>query len=245
MAETKIAKDPSALRQYNPITLAVNVLTAPSEAFEVIKEKPSSLFPLAIVVLSTLLVTGWYFSVLDYDWYIDDTLNQFTDLSDDQLAEAREGMESLSQSNMAVISLLSGGLGIFAIYLVQAGYLSLVSALKDDEIRFKQWWSLVAWTNFPALFSALSMAVNSFLNSNGQLGFLNLNGLTLFSLGMQTDNSSLNRVFATINLPMIWNVVLLTMAYRQWLTTSVIKSVAVVFTPYLLIFGVWTYFALS
>ena len=38
-------ESPTAPEQQNPITLSINILTAPTEAFKVIKERPSSLFP--------------------------------------------------------------------------------------------------------------------------------------------------------------------------------------------------------
>jgi len=229
----------------NPIALAINVLTAPSEAFKTIREQPTSLLPLALILISTLGVMAWYFAILDYDWYIDDTLSQFPDFTEQQMADAREGMQSLSQSSMMWITMLTGGIATLAIYLIQSSYLSLVSALRGDEIRFKQWWSLVAWTNLPSLFVAISMAVNILLNPSGQLSTLELNGLTLLALGMETANPSLNRIFSAINLAMVWNVVLLVLAYRQWLQASTLRSITVVFAPYLLIFGVWTYFAVS
>ena len=244
-SETEVTERSSAPERQDPISLSINVLTAPTEAFRVIKEWPTSLFPLALVVLSTLLVTGWYFAILDYDWYIDDTLSQFPDFTEAELEEARQGMQALSPNNMMWITLLSSGVSLLVLYLIQTSYLSLVSALQGDEIRFKQWWSLVAWTNIPALFLSISMAVNILLNPNGQLSILELNGLTLLSLGMEPDNPSLNRIFATINLAMIWNLTLLVMAYRQWLNSSIVKSMTIVLAPYLLIFGIWAYFAVS
>lgn len=239
------SNSPADTQSHNPLALAVNVLTAPSEAFRTIRERPTSLFPLALILVSTLGVLAWYFAILDYNWYIDDTLSQFPDFTEQQMADAREGMQSFSQSTMMWITMVSSGVSILVIYLIQTSYLSLVSALRGDEIRFRQWWSLVAWTNLPSLFLAISMAVNILLNPSGQLSTLELNGLTLLSMGMETANPSLNRIFSTINLAMIWNMVLLVLAYRQWLQASMLRSVTVVVAPYLLIFGVWTFFAVG
>lgn len=243
---TDNANESSAVAEsQSPLSIAINVLTAPTEAFRTIRQHPTALFPLVLIIASTMGVMAWYFAVLDYDWYIDDTLSQFPDFSEQQMEDAREGMQSFSQSSMMWITMLSGSVTILVIYLLQSSYLSLFSALRGDDIRFRQWWSLVAWTNLPSLFLAISMAVNILLNPSGQLSTLELNGLTLLSLGMETDNPSLNRIFSTINLAMIWNLVLLVMAYRQWLQESVIKAATIVVAPYLLIFGVWTYFAVS
>jgi hypothetical protein len=245
MSETEVSGESPFSAKQSPVSLAINVLTAPSAAFSVIKKKPTSLFPLAVVILSTLLVTGWYFTVLDFDWYIDDTLSQLSDRSEAELEEIREGMEFLSPNNMRWITLLTSGLSLMMIYLLQASYLSLTAALRGDEIRFKQWWALVAWSNLPAVLLALSMAVNILLNPSGQISIVDLNGLSLLALGMETADPSINRILATVNLPTIWTLVLLVIGYRLWLQAGLARSVSIIFTPYLLIYGVWTFFAVS
>jgi hypothetical protein len=241
MSETQVSGSPSAPPQQNPIILAVNVLTSPAAAFSVLREKPTSLFPIAVVALSTLLVTGWYFAVLDFDWYIDDTLSQFSDRSEAELEDMREGMEFLSPNNMIAITLLTSVVSLMIIYLLQTSYLSLISALRGDDIRFRQWWSLVAWANLPSVLLAISMAVNILLNPSGQISLLDINGLSLLSLGMETSDPSVNRILATINLPMIWNLVLLVAGYRLWLHASLGRSLLIIFAPYLTIYGVWAY----
>jgi hypothetical protein len=244
MSETRISGTPPAAPQQNPVALAINILTSPSVAFSVIREKPTSLFPLATVVLSTLLVTGWYFAILDYDWYIDDTLGRFSDRSEAELEDLREGMEFLSRNNMIGITLSTSGISLLMIYLLQTSYLSLTSALRGDEIRFRQWWSLVAWANLPAVLLAISMAVNILLNPSGQISLLDINGLSLPSLGMKTSDPSINRILATINLPMIWNILLLVVGYRLWLQASLGRSMLIILAPYLTIYGVWAYLAM-
>ena len=49
----------------------------------------------------------------------------------------------------------------------------------------------------------------------------------------------------SLNLTMIWSIALTVLAYRQWLDSSQIKALAVVLAPYLVILGVWAYFALT
>jgi hypothetical protein len=226
------------------LATAVNILVAPGEAFSTIRTRPTILFPLLLVAVSTMLVIAWYFRVLDYDWYIDDTLARLPNLSEAELETARERMAGLSQRNLMLLSTLSSGAGLVIILLLQAGYLTLVSALHGDEYRFRQWFSLAAWTGLPGLLSTLSMAINIWLNPSGQVGIYDLNSLSLYNLGMQTANESLNQLLNGINLPMLWSLGLVIVAYRQWLQAGPLRALIIVTAPYLLIFGVLTYFAL-
>ena len=49
------------------------------------------------------MVMGWYFAILDYDWYIDDTLSQFPDFTEQQLEDAqrRYGIHCTQQHDVA------------------------------------------------------------------------------------------------------------------------------------------------
>ncbi|MCB1670355.1 MAG: YIP1 family protein [Gammaproteobacteria bacterium] len=227
------------------LTLAIDLISTPSLAFASIRSYPSFALPLFAVLLSSMAVTGWYFSILDFSWYIDDTLARVPDLQGSELEEARQGMQALSQRGMAVLGMLGSPLAMLVIYLLQSTYLSLVTALGGFDLRFRQWFSLVAWAGLPNLFLSLAMAATILLNPDGQLSNFDLNPLSFYSIGMQTSNPSLNQVLAAVNLVQLWSLCLLTAACRSWLAITLPRAVTVVFAPYLLIFGVWTYFALT
>jgi len=244
MSETGNIGHPTETTRQSVVVTAVNVLTSPAEAFASIKTRPTVIFPLLLILISTMLVIGWYFAILDYDWYIDDTLSRLPNLSEAELETARDRMEGLTQRKLMMISTLSSGAGLVIILLLQSGYLSLVSALHGDDYRFHQWFSLAAWTSLPGLLSTLSMGINIWLNPSGQISIYDLNALSLYNLGVQTGNESLNRLMNGINLAMLWSLGLMVLAYRQWLGTTPVRAATVVASPYLLIFGILTYFAL-
>ena len=154
-------------------------------------------------------------------------------------------MESISQSNMTLIGLFGSAFSLLVVYTLQSGYLSLVSALSGDSYRFSHWFSLICWTNLPYLLVVISMVVNIVLNPNGQLSVYDLNALSLSNLGAQSSNVSIEQILSSLNLTMFWSLALVVLAYRQWLQSGLIKAIVVVTAPYLLIFGVWTYFALT
>jgi hypothetical protein len=226
------------------INTAVNILLSPGEAFTELQQRPSKLFPLALIVLSTMAVMFWYFSIVDFDWYIDDALAG-ANLDGEQLEAAREQMASMSQTTFKMIGVFGGAIGIMVLYVLQAGYLSLASALTGSGQKFSDWYSLVLWTGLPYMLSVVGMVATILLSPNGQLSAYALDPLTLANLGMQSSNGSLTTIFNGISLPMIWGIALTVMGYRQWLDCSLVKAMAVVLAPYLLILGVWAYFAFS
>ncbi|MDE0982467.1 MAG: YIP1 family protein [Gammaproteobacteria bacterium] len=226
------------------INTATNILLSPGEAFTELQQRPSKLFPLALIVLSTMAVMFWYFSIVDFDWYIDDTLAA-VNLDDEQLETAREQMASMSQTTFKMFGIFSGAIGILVVYVLQSGYLSLTSAISGSGQKFGDWFSLVLWTGLPYMLSVVGMVSTIALSPNGQLGSYDLDPLTLANLGMQSGNSSLTAIFNGISLPMLWGIALTIMGYRQWLDCSLLKAMTVVLAPYFLILGIWAYFALT
>ena len=235
------------------INTAINILVSPSEAFTELQQRPSKLFPLALILLSTMAVMFWYFTIVDFDWYIDDTLavvnlddeptviGFFADGEEGQLETAREQMASISQTTFKMFGIFSGAIGTLAVYVLQSGYLSLTSAISGSGQKFGDWFSLVLWTSLPYMLSVVGMVTTIALSPNGQLGAYDLDPLTLANLGMQSGNSSLTAIFNGISLSMLWGIALTVMGYRQWLDCSLLKAMTVVLAPYFLILGVWSY----
>lgn len=240
MTDTSQATSPPA----SMLDIAINILTAPGEAFRELRERPSKLFPLLLILLGTASVMFWYFTIVDFEWYIDDTLS-LRDLSAEEMEAAREQMSSMSRSTFRLISTIASCFGLIFVYILQAGYLSLVSALGGGSEKFSHWFSLVLWTALPYIFSIVGMVVTILLSPNGQLGAYELDPLTFANLGMQSSNDSLTTIFQTLNLTMFWSMSLTVMGYKQWMDCGLIKALAVILAPYLLILLVGMYFALT
>lgn len=239
--------DPQGAVETEPassLVTAINILTAPAEAFNELKQRPTKIFPLALVLISSMAVMFWYFSIVDFDWFIDDSFSG-RNLSEEQIEAGREAMLAMSQTTFRLFGVLGGTASILLISVLQAGYLGLVSALIGDKFRFSHWFSLIVWTGLPYLLAVIGMAVTILLSPNGQLSAYDLNPLTLANLGMQSSNDSVMLVLNSLNLTLIWSLVLIIMAYKQWLESSLLKAVSVVSAPYVLILGVWAYFAFT
>ena len=239
--------DSTGAEQPKPVGLldtAINIIVSPSEAFAEIQRRPSILFPLALILLSTALSLIWYFSVVDYAWYVDDVLAQ-SNLAGDELEQAREQMLTMSQNVFMMFGVLGGTLGTIVYYVLQSGYLALISALTGDGQKFSRWFSLVCWTALPQLLAILGMAATILLSPNGQISAFDMNPLTLRNLGIVTDNDSLNSLLNSLNLTMLWSICLLVLGYKQWQNSSLAKAVIVIVTPYLLVVSVWAFISFA
>lgn len=226
------------------INTAINILTSPSEAFIEIQQRPTKLFPLGLVLISTTLSLVWYFSIIDFAWYIDDVIAT-QNIPADRVDESREAMLSMSQNTFMLFGILGGTVFTLAYYVLQSGYLALISALTGDGQKFSRWFSLVCWTALPGLLAIAGTIVTILLSPNGQLSAYDLNPLTLKNLGVDFGNESLDSLVATLNLTMLWSMGLLTIGYKQWLGSSLIKAIVVVVTPYLVITAIWATIALT
>ncbi len=241
--ETDSKNSKADAKQDSSVAIAINILTSPTEAFRALEARPTKIFPLALVVLSTFAVLFWYYSIVDFDWFVDDALSQLNNLSETQLEAARERMQSMSPTMFKWFGLLGSTFGLLAMYFLQSAYLSIASALNGDKYRFSHWFSMTVWTNLPAVLGAIGMMVTILLSPNGQLSAYELNPLTLANLGMSSANSSVQTLMNSLNLLMFWSIGLTVIAYKQWVRASWPRTLAIVLAPYILIFGIWSYFA--
>ncbi|MFK7864179.1 MAG: YIP1 family protein [Pseudohongiellaceae bacterium] len=224
------------------VATVINMFAAPQEAFTTLKSKPSILFPLCLIVLLNALVLGWYFSIVDYEWFIDDILAA-ENMDDTDRAQARESMLGLSINSFAMLGVLGGTAAIVVVNLIQAAYLSLAAAIRGDRFKFRHWFSLTCWAGMPVLLTIAGSAVTILLTPNGQLSAYQLDPLTLYNLGITTANASAQSLFQSISLAMLWSIGLLVCGHHYWTEASWGKSAALVLSPYFLVLGIWGFFA--
>ena len=84
----------------------LNIYAAPAEAFAAIELAPSWLAPIALVMLSGLAATSYYFSGLDMAWWVDDTLRQ-ANVEEADLEAARAAMGSMTRGMLFSIGATS------------------------------------------------------------------------------------------------------------------------------------------
>ena len=210
----------------------LNILLEPATAFAQLRERPSWLFPLILVAGGNGLAILWYFSILDIPWFMESLLYAGgADPSAEQIEQFNEQMESVSPRVFMISGFLGASVGLIVIWTLQAGYLSLVSALTGDGIRFRNWFCLATWTAAPTLFSVIGSVITILLNPDGQIGQMELDPLLLGNLGVQFGDSPVNNIIAPISLTYLWTLGLLVYGYRQWVKGSWLRTAPIVLLP--------------
>jgi hypothetical protein len=227
-----------------PLNLVINVLSAPHDAFTELKQRPSKLFPLALTLTLNSIVLAWYFNMVDFAWYVDDSLS-LANLEEDELETAKNAMTSMGRNTFLGFGILGSLAVILGIYTVNSGYLSLISALRGESLKFGHWFSLQCWAGMPIIVSIVGMFATLLLSPNGQLSGYDLDPFTLRNLGFVSDNQSVQGLYASLSLTMLWTVGLIIAGYKQWLGASWMRAILTVTAPYLLFLGVWSIFSFS
>ena len=220
----------------SPLATALNIFTSPSEAFAAIEQRPTWLFPLLTIIVAFSAVIAWYFTIVDFDWYVDQIAST---LNVREQQAAADGMRMMGSGGMMASAL--GGIifGFPIVFALYAGYLRLVSHILGDDTSFRKWFSLSVWTYLVYLVSVLALAVVVFLNPEGRIDIEAANPLSLNNLLGTEPGDTFHSLAKAVDLVMLWHFALMVLGYRQWLSASTGQACAVILGPAVVIYGIW------
>ena len=225
-----------------PLVALTNILTSPMEAFRALREKPTVLFPMALIIAANVAAILCYYNTVDYPWLVDTLVQTAVDSSDGELpAEAQEqmrkGLSSMSPAVMSGVSAISIAIILPLIFCLSALYFLIISAITNDGFKFKDWLSLISWSYIPNVFAGLATVVNILMSSNGQLSPYRMNPLSftsLLSLDAEGQNA-LASILSNVDITVLWALALLVLGYGQWTGRGLAGSAAIVLAPSVLI----------
>ncbi|MCP5144020.1 MAG: YIP1 family protein [Gammaproteobacteria bacterium] len=218
----------------------VDIFVAPKAVFARLLHKPTVLLPLLLVVLSVASIQVGYITTTDKGFLVDQFIEQaLARRPDADEAQLRGVYENLSPTTLIASAAISSAIFITVILLVNALYLSFISKFGHESHRYKHWLSLVCWTGLPVVLTALAAWV-TMLTGNGQVSLTALQPLSMDSLlGLNSGK----QILQNLSLPQFWAMGLLVLGYRHFTGASLAKSAVVTLAPYVIIYGVWAYFA--
>ena len=130
----------------NNLALSAALATAPSSAFAELRERPRFWFPLLLLVLTTVGMCYWYYSVVDIEWLKDAMFSNNPDiqkLPEDQRAAA---MAMFGRNTLLWGSVVGAIFVMPIVFLLQALYLLLAAKVTKLPQGFKHWFALSCWT---------------------------------------------------------------------------------------------------
>lgn len=225
---------------YTPFNAMVDIVAAPGRALDAIKPHTSWFWwPLLVSVLVACAAFAYYYTWVDFDWLVDETIAA---LPAENRAEAADGVRAfMSPTSSIVTTCLAIVIMTFLIYAIQSAYLHVVTKLATSaEIGYGQWFNFSAWTAFVNVIGSIAIFVVIFLADNKQLG---QDALSPFSMNSLFIHANMGDPWFnwgnSLSLVNIWILFLMSIGYARWTGSSIVKSTIIAVLPWALIFGVW------
>jgi hypothetical protein len=230
------------------LAIAVNIFTAPNEAFGPLKDQPRALFPILLLIVGYSMVSFTYMYAVDLPWFIDAQMQLGGgELTDAQREQAAERVSSVSPAFYGAFGAVATSAFVLLVMFLSALYYTGVSFVTHDGVRLKQWFALVAWCTLPTVLGIVAQLVNILATDARFMAQDEINPLSFGSL-LSIDRagaSVMQRILLGMDPTTIWGVVLTVLGYQAWTKSALVKTVAIVLGPLMLIIAIGTLLTLT
>lgn len=228
----------------NNIALSVALATAPSSAFEELRERPRFWFPLLLLVASAAAIVYWYYSTVDIEWLKDAMYSNNPDMQKLPEAERAAAMAMVGRGTM----LWGGVIGTIFIlpifFLLQSLYLLLAAKVTKLSQGYKHWFALSCWSALPALVSTVVAALLLIMSDTPQVSPSVLQPLSINELVLQRPIGSPGyALFESLSITSVLSWILMIIGVRVWSQRSWAFSSIVILLPAVVVYGIWAFFA--
>ncbi len=225
---------------YSVFNAMVDIIASPARALDEIRDHTAWLWwPLILVMLVTSAAFAYYYSWVDFDWLVEETIRG---LPAESRAEAAPGVRSfMSPTSSIAITVASIVFMTLVINAIVAVYLHLAAKMATSgEVRYGQWFSLSVWSGFPGILTAIAMFVVIFLADSNQLGQAELSPLSFNQLFLHAEPGDAWFNWGnSVHLVTFWSIALMALGIARWTAASFIKGLVIAALPWVLIFGIW------
>jgi hypothetical protein len=241
MTKMELAKTTDTPGNTSPVSILFAMFYEPGRAFSMLEAKRHIWMPLSLLVLASGILMVWYFSMVDFPWFIDQLLSTIKDV-----AQREQTKSVMNKSFLHVTSILGALFTYPVMFAVAALYFVLVGKTINKDISFETGLALSAWASVPGLLMLPLGGVAIVMASSGQLSFSELNALSLNQLFFHYDMSHpMTGLLDSISVISIWSAVLTVIGFQTWTKVRLSTAVTVVLIPYAVIYAIWLAFAMS
>jgi len=226
----------------NPMQACLDVFTAPSTAFDSVKDKKGwAWVPFFLVLAMSSAVFVHYFSVVDINFFQEKSLEQaaaFTGMSYEEIKANSPAADASSSMIQTIISVI---LTLIMVSLLSAVYYLLaIKITAKNDLGFKDWFAFSWWTMVPTVLSGLVSIMVIFFATNGNISMQDLQPTSLNSLIFSVEQSSAWFNFLEgVNLFSFWMIAITSIGLKSWLAIDTKKSIILAVIPSALIYGLW------
>ena len=223
----------------NSFQACVDILTSPRETFDTLKDKKGwSWTPFGLVIATTVALFLYYFMVVDFEWMIDQMLEQMAVHNDMSSEELQATQDYMTKTSMTWGSTLGGAIGIIVINAIMAVYFYLTTKVSSpNELTYGAWYGFSWWVSMPIVVSYFLGALVIAFSSEGMVS---LEDLSPTSLGFLAESSSVWYGFmGSLNVFSFWTIALGTIGLSSWLDIPTKKAFIIAVVPSLAIYVTW------
>ena len=229
-----------AEKSYSVFNAMVDIVASPGKALDEIKPRTSWLWwPLLISIALACCLFAYYYSWVDFEWLVEETIRQIP--AEDRAASADAVRGFMSVKSSTVTTLIAVVVMTFVIYLIEAIYFHLANKISTGaDIGFGQWFNFAAWTAFVGVFGTIAAFILIFTSGSNQVHTDSLQVLSLNNLLINAaPGEPWYRWGNSLTLVNFWMLALMSIGYARWTGASMVKSTFIACLPWVLIFGIW------
>jgi hypothetical protein len=226
------------MAESSSLALAVNVFTAPNQAFAALKERPRVWLPLLLLIAGYTAASFAYMNSVDLGWYLDSQVAQSPGLTEQQREQAVTAALKLSPMAYGAIGAVLALTIVILVLFLTSLYYTIVSFFSNDGVKLKQWWALCCWCTLPSLLGIVAQLVNLSVNDARFMLQDSVNPISfgnLLSIERTIATPVVQRILLGIDITVFWTVALSVLGYQMFAKSSFTKSVIVVLGPQALI----------
>ena len=228
----------------NNFALAGTLATAPSSAFVELRERPKFWFPLLLLMLSTVAIAYWYYSVVDIEWLRDAMFSSNPDLQKLPEAEREARMAMVSRNALQANSVIGGIFILPVFFLLWALYLLLSAKVTRLPQGFKHWFAFGCWTALPLMLSTVVAVIFLIMSDTTQMSPSVMQPLSINELVFHRPMGSPGYSFLeSLSIPGVLSWILMIIGVRVWSQRSWAFSATFILLPVVVLYGIWAAFA--
>ena len=227
----------------------IAIFTNPRAVFDEQKEDPKWLVPALVILAFTILSGVAVVALIDVEEAARAQLEQTIEMLEQQgtpqatIDQVRASSEQQLQITAnPIVAMGSAALGavviFFVLALVHALYFMVVGKIMKTGHDFSDWFALSVWGRMPWVIAAVVTIVAALVMSpQTDVTAYNLLALSTW-MSIPNENSMfLGQLVKSLDLMVIWSIVIMTIGFDSWTEKGMGISAAVVAVPYVVVYG--------
>lgn len=225
------------------------IFTNPRAVFDEQQDDPKWLVPGLVILAFTIISAVGVTALVDvgevqraqFEQTIETLERQGTPQAtiDQMRATTETQLEFATNPIVAMGGAVLGAVVIFFILaLVHALYFMIVGKIMSTGHDFSDWFALSVWGRMPWVISAIVTVVAALVMSpQTDLSAYNLLALSTWMNLPNETHMIFGQLVKTLDLMVIWSIVIMTVGFDSWTEKGIGVSLAVVAVPYVVIYG--------